>query len=341
MKRFKLLVLAMTAMISIGALTGCGGGSDKGNGGKNSAVTLKIGHVEPEDRSTHKALLDFKKNVEERSKGRLKIEIYPNGSLGGDVQLTEAVATGSLDMALPSTSVLTTYSDEFGILDMPYLFKSAQSAFAAMDGDVGKTLAEKVKAKGIDILGYTYNGPRSTTSKVKPIEKPEDLQGLKMRVMESPIFIDYYKTLGANPTPMSFTELYTGLQQGTVEAQENPPSLTFANKFYEVQKYSSIDEHVHNFLAFLINDNKFKSLSAEDQKILTEEAKKYVDEQRKMELKDNEKAIKDLETVGKLKTNILTADQKAAMRKALQPMYEKYEAKFGKALFDLCEKYNK
>ena len=341
MKRFKLLVLAMTAMISIGALTGCGGGSDKGNGGKNSAVTLKIGHVEPEDRSTHKALLDFKKNVEERSKGRLKIEIYPNGSLGGDVQLTEAVATGSLDMALPSTSVLTTYSDEFGILDMPYLFKSAQSAFAAMDGDVGKTLAEKVKAKGIDILGYTYNGPRSTTSKVKPIEKPEDLQGLKMRAMESPIFIDYYKTLGANPTPMSFTELYTGLQQGTVEAQENPPSLTFANKFYEVQKYSSIDEHVHNFLAFLINDNKFKSLSAEDQKILTEEAKKYVDEQRKMELKDNEKAIKDLETVGKLKTNILTADQKAAMRKALQPMYEKYEAKFGKALFDLCEKYNK
>lgn len=340
MKTSKLLVLAITAMLSIGALAGCGS-NDKASGGKDSAVTLKIGHVEPEDRSTHKALLNFKKNVEERSKGRLKIEIYPNGSLGGDVQLTEAVATGSLDMALPSTSVLTTYSDEFGILDMPYLFKNAQSAFAAMDGDVGKTLADKVKAKGIDILGYTYNGPRSTTSKVKPIEKPEDLQGLKMRVMESPIFIDYYKTLGANPTPMSFTELYTGLQQGTVEAQENPPSLTFANKFYEVQKYSSIDEHVHNFLAFLINDNKFKSLSADDQKILTEEAKKYVDEQRKMELKDNDKAIKDLETVGKLQTNILTADQKAAMRKALQPMYDKYQAKFGKTLFDLCEKYNK
>lgn len=340
MKTSKLLVLAITAMLSIGALAGCGS-NDKASGGKDSAVTLKIGHVEPEDRSTHKALLNFKKNVEERSKGRLKIEIYPNGSLGGDVQLTEAVATGSLDMALPSTSVLTTYSDEFGILDMPYLFKDAQSAFAAMDGDVGKTLADKVKAKGIDILGYTYNGPRSTTSKVKPIEKPEDLQGLKMRVMESPIFIDYYKALGANPTPMSFTELYTGLQQGTVEAQENPPSLTFANKFYEVQKYSSIDEHVHNFLAFLINDNKFKSLSADDQKILTEEAKKYVDEQRKMELKDNDKAIKDLETVGKLQTNILTANQKAAMRKALQPMYDKYQVKFGKTLFDLCEKYNK
>lgn len=338
MKRGKLVCLAMSVLLSIGLMTGCGQDQKAAD---SKVTTLKIGHVEPENRSTHKALLDFKKKVEERSKGSLKIEIYPNGSLGGDTQLTEAVATGSLDMALPSTSVLTTYSDEFGILDMPYLFKSSQAAFAAMDGDVGKELAKKVEAKGMDVLGYTYNGPRSTTSKVKPIEKPEDLQGLKMRVMESPIFIDFYKTLGANPTPMSFTELYTGLQQGTVEAQENPPSLTFANKFYEVQKYSSIDEHVHNFLAFLINDAKFKSLSADNQKILTEEAKNYVDAQRKMELVDNEKAIKDLETIGKLQTNILTEDQKMAMRKALQPMYDKYQAKFGQPLFDLCEKYNK
>ena len=309
MKRSKLVCLSLSLLVSIGLLAGCGG--EKKEAGKASETVLKIGHVEPEDRSTHKALLNFKKKVEERSKGSLKIEIYPNGALGGDVQLSEAVATGSLDMALPSTSV-----------------------------DVGKELNGKIASKGIDILGYSYNGPRSTTSKVKPIVTPEDLKGLKMRVMESPIFIDFYKTLGANPTPMSFTELYTGLQQGTVEAQENPPSLTFANKFYEVQKYSTIDEHVHNFLAFLINDAKFKSLSADNQKILQEEAKAYVDEQRKMELADNEKAIKDLETIGKLQTNILTADQKSAMRKALQPMYDKYEAKFGKALFDLCEKYN-
>lgn len=315
MKRSKLVCLSLSLLVSIGLLAGCGG--EKKEAGKASETVLKIGHVEPEDRSTHKALLNFKKKVEERSKGSLKIEIYPNGALGGDVQLSEAVATGSLDMALPSTSVLTTYNDEFGVLDMPYLFKSSEAAFKALDGDVGKELNGKIASKGIDILGYSYNGPRSTTSKVKPIVTPEDLKGLKMRVMESPIFIDFYKTLGANPTPMSFTELYTGLQQGTVEAQENPPSLTFANKFYEVQKYSTIDEHVHNFLAFLINDAKFKSLSADNQKILQEEAKAYVDEQRKMELADNEKAIKDLETIGKLQTNILTADQKSAMRKAL------------------------
>ena len=188
MKRSKLVCLSLSLLVSIGLLAGCGG--EKKEAGKASETVLKIGHVEPEDRSTHKALLNFKKKVEERSKGSLKIEIYPNGALGGDVQLSEAVATGSLDMALPSTSVLTTYNDEFGVLDMPYLFKSSEAAFKALDGDVGKELNGKIASKGIDILGYSYNGPRSTTSKVKPIVTPEDLKGLKMRVMESPIFID-------------------------------------------------------------------------------------------------------------------------------------------------------
>ena len=195
---------------------------------------------------------------------------------------------------LPSTSVLTTYSNEFGVLDMPYLFTSSQFAFDALDGEVGEYFNKKLEENGIINLGYSYNGPRSTTSNVKPIEKPEDLKGLKMRVMESPIFIDYYKTLEANPTPMSFTELYTGLQQGTVEAQENPPSLTFANKFYEVQKYSSIDEHVHNFLAFIMNKAKYDSLTSEQQQLLVDATKEYVSSQRKMELEDNEKAIKTL-----------------------------------------------
>lgn len=304
-------------------------------------VIIKIGHVEPESRSTHKALLNFKKNVEEKSKGKIGIEIYPNGSLGGDVQMTESVAMGTLQSTLPSTSVLTTYSEEFGILDMPYLFKNSESAFAALDGEVGEYFNKKLDEQGIHCLGYAYNGPRSTTTNSGLIEKPDDLKGVKMRVMESPIFIDFYKTLGANPTPMSFTELYTGLQQGTVEAQENPPSLTFANKFYEVQKYQTIDEHVHNFLPFLINKNVYDSLDKDMQELLENEAKAFVAEQRKMELEDNIKAIKDLETEGKLTTNVFNDDQKLEFRKALQPMYDKYKKQFGEELFNLCEKYNK
>ncbi|MDU5100524.1 MAG: TRAP transporter substrate-binding protein [Peptoniphilus grossensis] len=304
-------------------------------------VIIKIGHVEPESRSTHKALVNFKKNVEEKSNGKIGIEIYPNGSLGGDVQMTESVAMGTLQSTLPSTSVLTTYSEEFGILDMPYLFLNSESAFNALDGEVGEYFNKKLEEQGIKCLGYAYNGPRSTTTNSGPIEKPEDLKGVKMRVMESPIFIDFYKTIGANPTPMSFTELYTGLQQGTVDAQENPPSLTFANKFYEVQKYQTIDEHVHNFLPFLINKNVFDSLDSDMQELLESEAKVFVEEQRKMELVDNEKAVKDLETEGKLITNVLDDSQKLEFRKAVQPMYDKYQKQFGQELFDLCEKYNK
>lgn len=336
-KSIKLIALSLVLVV---ALVGCGNKEKTATDG-NVSKTIKIGHVEPEDRSTHKALLDFKKNVEEQTNNEIKVEIYPNGALGGDVQLTESVAMGTLDVAFPSTSVLTTYADDFGILDMPYLFKDSEAAFDAMDGEVGEYFSEKLKTNGIHVLGYSYNGPRSTTTNTRAIEKPEDLKGIKMRVMESPIFIDFYKTLGANATPMSFTELYTGLQQGTVQAQENPPSLTFANKFYEVQKYSTIDEHVHNFLAFIMNENKFNSLSEDEQKIITEEAINYVNAQRELELEDNEEAIGKLENEGGLITNRLTIEQKEVFREKLQPMYDKYEDKFGKDLFDKCEQYNK
>lgn len=267
--------------------------------------------------------------------------MYPNGSLGGDVQLTESVAMGTLDAALPSTSVFTTYSKEFGVLDMPYLFTSSEAAFNALDGEVGAHFNEALASQGLKNLGYSYNGPRSTTTSVRPIEKPEDLKGIKMRVMESPVFIDFYTTLGANATPMSFTELYTGLQQGTVEAQENPPSLIFSNKFYEVQEYLSVDEHVHNFLGFIMNQGKFDSLSDENKQIIEEEAVNFVNEQRAMELVDNEQAIKDLETEGGLTVNTLTVEQKQAFRDALAPMYDKYTSEFGQELFDMCANYNK
>lgn len=304
-------------------------------------VILKVAHVEPESRSTNQALLIFKKEIEEASNGKMKIEIYPNGALGGDVQLTESVAMGTLDMALPSTSVLTSYTDNFGILDMPYLFNSSEIAFKAMDEEVGEYFNKILEDTGLINLGYIYNGPRSMTNSIRKISKPEDLKGMKVRVMESPVFIDFFRTLNANPTPMSFTEVYTALQQGAVEAQENPPSLIFANKFYEVQKYLSLTEHVHNFLAFIMNKNKYDSLTEEEKNILNEKARNYVINQRKMELEDNAKYIKLLETEGKLQVNLLSIEEKEKFREALKPMYEKYSKKFGKELFELADKYNK
>ena len=319
-------------------LLSCG---EKKTESTSEKIKIKVAVIGNENHQSTIMANYFKEELEKLTENKFEIEIYPNGALGGDVQLTESVAMGTIDMALPSTSVLTSYTDNFGILDMPYLFISSEAAFNAMDGKMGEYFNETLKSSGLINLGYTYNGPRSITNSVREIKKPEDLKGIKVRVMESPVFIDFFRTLGANPTPMSFTEVYTALQQGAVEAQENPPSLIFANKFYEVQKYLSVTEHVHNFLAFIMNAEKFNSLSDEQKNILQEKAKKYIENQRKMELEDNNKYIELLGTEGKLKVNILTADEKEEFKKALQPMYDKYKKNFGDDLFNIADEYNK
>lgn len=348
MKKYLSLVLIVVLMFTV--TVGCsntesaGGNENPGEETQNEkveSITLQVGHVEPEDRSTHQALLEFKKEVETNSNGSIKIEIHPNGALGGDVQLTESVAMGTLDMALPATSVLVTYSPEFGILDMPYLFSNTDNAFAAMDGQVGDHFNSLLEPVGIKNLGYSFNGLRSITNSVRPINEPADLDGLKVRVMESPVFIDFFETLGANATPMSFNELFTGLQQKTVEAQENPPSLIFSNKFYEVQDYLSLTEHVNNFLAFIMNKGTFDSLSAEQQEIITTAANNYVNLQRDMELSDTSKYVDLLGTEGGLEVNEITDENKQKFRDALEPMYEKYRGEFGQDLFDMAEQYNK
>lgn len=344
MKKYLSLILMVVA-ISVFTF-GCSkpsteGSTDASKEESNKSVTLQVGHVEPEDRSTHQALLEFKKEIETESKGSITIEIHPNGALGGDVQLTESVAMGTLDMALPATSVLVTYSPEFGILDMPYLFSNTENAFAAMDGEVGEHFNGMLEEVGIKNLGYSFNGLRSITNSVRPINEPADLKGMKVRVMESPVFIDFFETLGANATPMSFNELFTGLQQGTVEAQENPPSLIYSNKFYEVQKYLSLTEHVNNFLAFIMNKELYDSLSTEQQSIITKAAKNYVALQREMELTDTDKYVKLLGTEGGLEVNEVSVENKQKLRDALEPMYEKYRSEFGQELFDMAEQYNK
>lgn len=357
MKKALSLVLALAMTLSLAACGGNGGnggngggsaggsnpgGSQPSNGGGNAggeSVTLKIAHVEAEDRSTHKALLQFKSDLEEKSGGRFQIEIYPNAELGGDEELCESVAMGTIQMALPSTSVLTAYNDRIGVLDMPYLFKDSQAAFDALDGALGEQISEWIAGNGFISLGYTYNGPRCTTNSVRPIYTPDDLKGLKIRVMSSPVFIDMYTTLGANATPMSFSELFTGLQQNTVDGQENPPTLIYASGFQQVQKYLTIDNHVHNFLPILTNEAWFNGLSAEDQAMVKECAADLVKNQREIELKDNETIVEKLEGEG-MEVNYLTDEQYQQFVDKVQPMYEKYQGDWGAEIFELATSFN-
>lgn len=344
MKKALSLVLALAMAMS---LVACGGDDAPASSGSASSgnaavepVTLKVGHVEAEDRSTHKALEQFKADLEEKTEGRILVEIFANAELGGDEELCESVAMGTIQMALPSTSVLTAYNEQIGVLDMPYLFTSSESAFAALDGELGAQIDEWIAGNGFVSLGYLYNGPRCTTNNVRPIYTPADLAGLKIRVMSSPVFISMYETLGANPTPMSFSELYTGMQQNVVDGQENPPTLIYASGFHQVQKYLTLDEHVHNFLPILTNEAWLNNLSAEDKATLEQCAADMVVNQRNIELADNETIVETLKNEG-MEVNELTADQMQAFVDAIQPMYDEYKTAWGTEIFDLATSFNK
>ena len=336
--RRKIVAAGLAAAMAL-SMAACGRNAGNGTNAGEDTITINIGHVEAEDRSTHQALVEsFKKTVEEKSNGTISVQIYPNSVLGGDAELTESVAMGTLEAALPSTSVLVSYSDDFGIMDMPYLFSSPENAFAAMDGDLGTYFNEKLEEVGIHSLGYSYNGLRSMTNSSHPIETPDDLKGLKMRVMENEVFIDFFETLGASATPMSFNELFTGLQQHTVDGEENPPSLIYASKFQEVQEYLSLTEHVNNFLGFIMNQDFYNSLTQEQREIIDEAAEEFVKAQRQMELEDTDHYIELLEEEG-MQVNSLTAEQKADFRQVLEPMYEKYRVQYGEEVFEMAEKY--
>ena len=346
MKR-KALAIFMVLAIVIGSLSGCSKPSDANASEaaispaeSEEKVIIKLGHVEPEDRSTHKATLEFKKYVEEQSGGKISVEIYPNGQLGGDRQMLESVALGTIQMTIPSTSVLTTYDPKFGILDMPFIFNDVDTCFKALDGDVGQTLDVILPTVGMKNFGYSYNGARSMSNNLRPINSPEDLVGIKMRVMESPVFIDLFKHLGANPTPMSFGEVFTALQQGTVDAQENSPSLVYSMKFNEVQKYYSLTDHVQGILANVINDKFFTSLPADQQKIVQEGAIKFlVQKQRQLEIDDTEMFLQKLVDSGMI-INEITPENHQKFVDALKPMYEKYSKEIGQEKFDMIEKQN-
>lgn len=332
-------VLAVFMIVALlFCFTACGNGDEPSNEGET--YTLRLAHVEAEDRSTNDACLLFKDAVEEATNGGITVEIFPNAVLGGDEELTESVALGELEMALPSSSIMTMYAEQFGVLDMPFLFTSAEAAFNALDGELGEELNAYLEGTGIINLGWAYNGPRSFTNNVRPINTVDDMKGLKIRVMSSPVCIDMVETLGASATPMSFSELYTALEQGTVEGEENPPTLIYASGFHEVQKYLSLDQHQHNFLPIATNEAWFNALPEEYQTIVAENAKTYlVDKQREIELQDNVEIINKLEEAG-MTVNEITPEAQQGFIDKVQPMYEKYYEEFGKDIFDLALSFN-
>ncbi|MDD7650442.1 DctP family TRAP transporter solute-binding subunit [Cloacibacillus porcorum] len=301
---------------------------------------VKIASVVPETQSQHIALRDFfKKYVEEKSGGRMVVEIYPNGQLGGERQAIESVQLGTIHMTVTALAVLSGFEPRFQVFDLPFLFKDKPSAYKALDGELGDKLNQLLPSLGIINLAFAENGFRHITNNRAPIHKPAELKGLKIRTMENPIHMASFRALGANPTPMSFGELYTALQQKTVDAQENPIPLIYTTKFYEVQKYATLTGHVYAATTFLCNDTWFNNLPKDLQKIVKDGAVLFRDEQRKLTEAQDKEMLALLKQSG-MQINELTQAEKDDFIKATAPVYEEFSKSVpgGKDFIELARK---
>lgn len=302
---------------------------------------ISIGHICSESHSLHQCCLAFKEEIESKSGGKITVEIHPNSELGGDEAMLESVALGTLTMVIPSANLLSAYVDGFQVLGMPYLFDSPEHAFAAMDGDLGSILNNKLYEGNVGLLnlGYNFNGIRNMTNNRRPVKSPDDLKGLKMRCMSNQVYIKMFEALGANATPMSWSELFTALQQGTVDGQENPASLIYEAKFQEVQKYISTTEHIYDFCGIVINRSFYEGMDEQARKILDEAVQtKLIDEQRSMELDSNGEYLKKLQEEG-MELTELTKEERGVFAEKVAPMYDNWESTYGQDIVDAVLKY--
>lgn len=301
---------------------------------------IKVGYILPENQSDHIIMRDvFKKDIEEKSGGKISVELYPNAQLGGDRELIESVQLGTVQVAIPATSALAGFDKRFQVFDLPFLFKSKETAFKALDGELGHKVDELLKPLGMRNLGYGENGYRHITNSRGPVHKPEDLKGIKLRTMENPLHLAFFKMLGANPTPMSFGELYTALQQGTVDGQENPVVLVYTSKFYEVQKFYSLTGHVYSATMLVANDDFFASMPEDLWKIVEDAGKRYVVEQRALAEVQEQEFLEELKKTG-LQINELTPEEKQLFIDATLPAYDQFKDVIGAELVELAKKAN-
>lgn len=340
----KLMSVILALFLTVGMLTGCGGGADNTASEKaedtNEVYTVRVAYVVPESHASHIVFRDiFKKELE--ATGRFDVELYPNSQLGGDRQTIEAASFGNLEMVCPGEAVISNFVPEFELVGLPFLFTSIDAARNALDGEFGQALDELLLSQNLVNVGWGEVGFRNITNNVRPIENVEDLNGIKIRTMETPSHIAFFKALGANPTPMSFSELFTALQQGTVDGQENPTALTYNSKFYEVQKYMTVSEHVYSAAPFLVNKDFLDRLPEDLKKTFLEAAEKTKDAQRELIGQQNTDYEQEMANEG-VAVNKLSPEQKAEFQKiAVEKVYPEVIEKFGEDLINLAQSYNK
>jgi len=282
------------------------------------------------------AIDTFAKEVEKRTAGRYKVQPFYSGSLGGERESIEAVQLGTQELAFSSSGPIPNFVPETKILDIPFLFRDKAHARAVLDGPIGQEMLAKFDSKGFKALAWGENGIRHMTNSKRSVNGPEDLKGLKMRTMENPVHVAAYKGLGIVTTPMAFPEVFTALQQGTVDGQENPLSVIMASKFDQVQKYLTLTGHVYSPGIFLMNKASFDKLSAADKQAFLDAANEGAKANRARVDEDDAKGVTELRSKGMTVVENVDKSKFVAM---LAPVNAEFEKQFGKANIERIRNY--
>jgi TRAP-type transport system periplasmic protein len=296
--------------------------------GSAFALDIKLAHVVNEKDSFHLAAEKFKELTEKYTEGSVKVTIFPNATLGDERTLLERMKMGIVDSGIITGGPIINFVPKFGVIDLPFLFRSPEHAYKVLDGPIGDDLFAGLEEQGLKGLAWAERGFRNLTNSKRPVESPDDIKGLKIRVMQNPVYVDSFKALGANAVPMAWTEALTALQQGTVDGQENPLNVIVAFKLNESQKYMSVTRHAYAPAPIIMSMVTWKKLSADQQEAVLKAAQEAVEFERNFNNENEKIWIKELEEKGMV---VSTPDLDAFLE-AVKPVYEAYGKDYGEKL---------
>lgn len=325
--------ISLLLLLSLLLLAACGGtntSNKEGNSGGEGSQTWKVGFNTVEESTRGVAADEFKRIIEEETDGEITVELFPNEQLGSDNEMVESVQVGALDFQLSSSGVLAEIMPEFSATDLPFMFESEEEAYAALDGDYGDLLADVTEAEGIKMLNTFSIGFSQITTNDKPINTPDDLKGASIRSPNEPVPIATFEELGSQVTTLPFTEVYLGLQQGTIDGQFNPLTAIQDSNFQEVQNYLAMTDIIFYHAPFIMNMDLWEGLDQETQELVQKAADAGTEAAREFETEMNEKVLDEIEN----EFEEVTYPEKEIFQDAVQPVYDKFEDEIGKDVME-------
>jgi len=334
-KRFSSIVLAaLILVLSFTVLTACNSNQEnESEVSEDEEITFKLSICQPDGEDDPYAIgaNTFIQLVEEKTNGKVQVKLYPSNQLGSERDVIEGISLGTIEMGLITNAPISGFVPEFQALDLPFVFSSNEEAFKVLDGDFGEDLLTRLEDRNIKGLGFAEGGFRHMINNIRPINEPEDTEGVKFRVMENPIYIAMFKALGSNATPMAWGETFTSVQQKTIDGLEIPIPVIHQSKYQEVTEYLSLTNHTYSPLVFMISMKTWNKLPEDIQQAIQESVEEAIPLQREQNASNVNRLLEDLKEQGMVVNQV---ENPEVFREAVKPVYDEFEEEIGEEVMN-------